>query len=232
MATYKCEGLAAGRVDGGKIIFDITGDISFGIADNGAIIRNIEFAHKSSPQVVKIPSSVQYNGMNYPVLSIEGFSHSPRIYEKITDKRKKDYGNWVWTGKCYTLKYACSIFHYYIGDGPREYDVPYICEVILPDTIKTIGDNAFAQLNKLERINIPKGTQSIGVRAFKDCKSLKTLTIPKSVLIIGDEAFDECGLKELIIKNKEGSVEFGQRAINSSASVKYTGNGLFSFFKK
>ena len=228
MAKCTCEKLAA-KITSDKNIFDITGEISFDIEDNGAIIGRIVF--NSRPSVVKIPSSVQYNGRNYPVLSIKGFSYSPRIYEQITDKRKKDYGDWIWTGKYYSFKYASSIFHYYRGQGPWEYDVPDICEVILPNTIKTIGDNAFARLEKLERINIPKGTQSIGVRAFKYCKSLKTLDIPKSVKIIGDEAFDECGLKEVIINNKEGAVEFGQHAISSSASVKYTGKGLFSFLK-
>lgn len=38
-------------------------------------------------------------------------------------------------------------------------------------------------------------------------------------------------MKELIIKNKEGVVEFGDRALDTVKSVKYTGKGLFSFLK-
>ena len=178
MATYECERLAANR-DHDKIIFDIKGDISFDIDVNGATIRTIKINKPYIPLVVRIPSFVQYNGRNYPVLSVEGFSYFPGKYEKITDKRKKDFDKWVFTGKYSDHKSPASIFHRYEEAG--RYKAPCIVEVILPNTIQTIGDKAFSDLESLDIIHIPKETLSIGAEAFIFCRGLKTCTIPKSV---------------------------------------------------
>ena len=41
-------------------------------------------------------------------------------------------------------------------------------------------------------VNIPESVRSIGENAFGNCKNLLTLTIPNSVLSIGKSAFDDC----------------------------------------
>ena len=44
----------------------------------------------------------------------------------------------------------------------------YIRELILPDTIEIIDDYAFRNVNRFERITLPKGLQQIGKRALPD----------------------------------------------------------------
>ena len=44
----------------------------------------------------------------------------------------------------------------------------YIRELILPDTIEIIDDYAFRNVNRLERITLPKGLKQIGKRALPD----------------------------------------------------------------
>lgn len=61
-----------------------------------------------------------------------------------------------------------------------------IIGIVLPDTITSIGDNAFADCN-LTGITIPNSVTSIGDYAFDSCVGIKHLTIPESVVSIGAE---------------------------------------------
>ncbi|MBQ9460388.1 MAG: leucine-rich repeat protein [Clostridia bacterium] len=49
-------------------------------------------------------------------------------------------------------------------------------EVVLPETLKYIGVNAFYGCTALEKINIPASVTTIDERAFAGCKSIKSVT--------------------------------------------------------
>lgn len=68
---------------------------------------------------------------------------------------------------------------------------PYITEVVLPDSIKSIGDEAFEFCRSLQSINIPDSVVSIGFAAFRDCP-FDEIEIPDSVTRLGDSAFNNC----------------------------------------
>lgn len=53
-----------------------------------------------------------------------------------------------------------------------------------------IGDSAFADCTKVEKITIPNSVQKIGDEAFSRCKKLGSITIPSSVTTIGDSSND------------------------------------------
>ena len=67
-----------------------------------------------------------------------------------------------------------------------------IVSVIIPDTVKVIGDEAFYLCSKLESVVIGNGVESIGTRAFFYCSKLATVTVGSSVSSIGKSAFDYC----------------------------------------
>lgn len=76
-----------------------------------------------------------------------------------------------------------------------------IVEVVLPDGITTIGNQAFRSCFKMESINLPLGITSIGASAFSYCSALKTVTIPGTVQSMGGSAFYSCsGLLTLVIE--------------------------------
>ena len=67
-----------------------------------------------------------------------------------------------------------------------------ITSITIPDSVTSIGDGAFSSCTSLTSINIPDGVTSIGNDAFSGCYSLTSITIPDSVTSIGSWAFDGC----------------------------------------
>ena len=74
--------------------------------------------------------------------------------------------------------------------------------ITLPESVKTIGDYAFAQCYSLTTINIPDSVTSIGQYAFQSCDAVTTVTIGNSVKSIGSSAFYNCyEIKEIICES-------------------------------
>ena len=78
-----------------------------------------------------------------------------------------------------------------------------IKSIIIPDSVKSIGNWAFWNCESLKSIVIPDSVENIGSIGFTYCKSLKSVEIPDSVKKIGYRAFDNCeSLKSLTFKGK------------------------------
>ena len=65
-------------------------------------------------------------------------------------------------------------------------------DVVIPDTVTSIGEWAFCECSSLKSVTIPDSVTSIGMRAFVCCTSLTNVTIPNSVTSIGECAFADC----------------------------------------
>lgn len=64
--------------------------------------------------------------------------------------------------------------------------------VILPDTVTTIEEYAFANCKNLEFATLSENLKVIEFRAFMSCKSLREITIPASVEAVETDAFSRC----------------------------------------
>ena len=62
----------------------------------------------------------------------------------------------------------------------------------IPDSVTSIGEEAFACCRDLTEVTIPNGVTSIGYEAFAVCTGLTSVTIPESVTSIGEGAFSGC----------------------------------------
>lgn len=81
-----------------------------------------------------------------------------------------------------------------------------IDEIVLPETIKTIHDDAFFDCYEIKRINIPKSVQYIGSQAFWGMDELEELSITTSIRYIGNHAFCNCGKLTLTVSCKDTDI--------------------------
>ena len=65
-------------------------------------------------------------------------------------------------------------------------------DVVIPEGVTEIGDNAFANCRELKSVIIPEGVTLIGVEAFNSCWELESVTFPRSLEQIGAAAFGGC----------------------------------------
>ena len=77
-----------------------------------------------------------------------------------------------------------------------------IKDLIIPNSVTSIGNYAFYGCSGLTSITIPNSVTSIGNGAFAWCFDLTNVTIPNSVTSIGNEAFENCYLFSLIYEAK------------------------------
>ena len=82
-----------------------------------------------------------------------------------------------------------------------------LANITIPDSVTSIGDYAFIDCVSLTSITIPDSVTSIGKGTFKNCRSLTSITIPGSVTSIGDYAFENCrNLTSITIGNDVTSI--------------------------
>lgn len=82
-----------------------------------------------------------------------------------------------------------------------------IDRITIPDSVTSIGDNAFWDCLSLTSVTIPNSVTSIGDWAFDGCSKLTSVTIPDSVTSIGNYAFNNCyGLTSVTIPNSVTSI--------------------------
>lgn len=72
--------------------------------------------------------------------------------------------------------------------------------VSIPDTIKTIGAEAFAGNTTITSISIGKNVTEIEYGAFKDCSYLNNVSLPDSLITLGNAVFsNNTSLKKIIL---------------------------------
>ena len=72
------------------------------------------------------------------------------------------------------------------------YGCSSLTSITIPNGVTSIGDYAFYECDSLTSITIPNGVTSIEYSAFYGCSSLTNITILGSVTSIGDYAFFSC----------------------------------------
>ncbi len=107
-------------------------------------------------------------------------------------------------------KEGTTLIQYAIGKPAKEFTIP--------DSVTTIGEEAFWFCESLTSIEIPDSVTTIVEYAFYHCSSLTSIVIPDSVTTIGREAFSDCdSLTSIVIP--DGVTEIGLSAFSNCDSL-------------
>lgn len=144
-------------------------------------------------KTIEVPSSIISEGLEYVVTSIgkscfcNYYIHSTGgTYYYVEGERKTGDSSMRWTDM----------------QGSTPMNSSYVTKIVLPPTIKTIDNGAFANSN-LKEIILREGIESIGTHAFAKTR-LTTIIIPSSVKTFeaaswNYNAFEYCDMLRTII---------------------------------
>ena len=197
------------------------------IISNGSETITAEMTNGMEPYIkeVIIPDSVT---------SIENFAFSSCLnLESINVSGNNNYYCSI-DGILFN-KNKTALIQYPIGNEKTEYSVPNSvtsigyeafsrCEnlsfIIIPDSVTNIEDYAFCRCTNLTSITIPDKVPSIGTSAFEYCISLESITIPNSVTRIGYYAFSGCtSLADITIENPDCTIHDSEYTISDTATI-------------
>ena len=97
-------------------------------------------------------------------------------------------------------------------------------DIVLPQSVVTIGEGAFSNCTSLEGYTIPNHVKTVGDYAFQNCEKMKAVVIKPSVKSIGNGAFNGCtAMTGLVFEESDETLSLGYNYYNSSGD----GKGMF-----
>lgn len=127
---------------------------------------------------IEIPSFVEYQGKQYPVVCIDvkAFEGSEitsiNIPEGVLSIERHAFQN------CINLK-----------------------NIVIPNSVKTISTAAFQGCKNLETVKLSSNLQYLAGFSFNGCESLTSIDLPESLKMIGEYAFAVCSFKDFQFKS-------------------------------
>ena len=95
-----------------------------------------------------------------------------------------------------------------------------VAKVIIPETVETIGTDAFWGSTVLTDITIPDSVKELGGYSFSSCSNLTNVKLGKGITKIEDETFNSCtSLSGIEIP--DGVTTIGKRAFYACAAMRY-----------
>ena len=113
---------------------------------------------------IVVPEEVEYQNQKCKVVAIRGAKKTEYYDYQPDDKRRKVERR--------SREVTCPVF---VGQSLQSFQDKL--EVVLPKSLKEIGDYAFYICYNLVSVNIPVGVTSIGKSAFDGCRSLTSVHI-------------------------------------------------------
>ena len=164
---------------------------SINIPNSVTMIGNETFRYCKSLTSIDIPNSVTTigNGVYWGCKSLTSITIPSSVVTII------DNPFCFWHGNLYNESKAFIYEDNVLFNKNKTTLIAYIAKetnYTIPNSVTTIGNQAFSGCNSLTSINISNSVTTIGWAAFSDCDSLTSINIPNSVTTIGNGAFYYC----------------------------------------
>ncbi|MDY0316939.1 MAG: leucine-rich repeat protein, partial [Candidatus Izemoplasmatales bacterium] len=155
-------------------------------------------------------------GSGIIVSAMEGDYQQVQLYNCNVESNNPNYDQLFYSDGMYTSYYLVNSTLEFkegiINIGDFSYRDTEFTRIVLPESLVTIGEYAFAGNYNLVSIVIPEGVTSIGDNAFLGCVYLGSVVIPSNVTYIGQDVFDETN-SNLVIFLMEGIDTSGYNAL-------------------
>lgn len=119
------------------------------------------------------------------------FSDARALRSVIIGEGIEKIGNYAFNN-CSALESVSIYSEKLVEIGSYAFNNTAIFEIILPNSVISIGANAFANCQRLNKAHLGENVNVINAYAFSRCINLTEITIPKSVVSILDRAFSDC----------------------------------------
>ncbi len=202
-------------------------------------IGDAAFAHCSFTGELHLPNSLEYIGSS-AFGSAGSFVGNLRLPDKIKVVLQSTFQDSGFTGQLdlnNAIEFGSSSFSFCCFSGDlivpegtieipegfiRSYSSARLNSIMLPKSLRRIGDSAFYGQSKCSNIIIPDGLVSIGTSAFDGCKSLTLLELPSSVQTINTCAFFGCSNLSRIVCHAVEPPSVMSRAFDGVAKDNFT----------
>ena len=84
--------------------------------------------------------------------------------------------------------------------APEAFRASALTEVVLPDSVITVGERAFAQCRSLTHIWLGSSVANVGVRAFYESTALTGYNLPLSLTSMGHEAIEKTAITNVCVE--------------------------------
>lgn len=175
--------------------------------------------------IVVIPEQIQYKSKNYVIDAIGRFDLSVENSKDIIELSLPGtihQISWKAFSNCTKLQKLR------LNEGIESVvgfnGCTSLHEIEFPQSLRTIGGEAFSDCTSLRHITLPNSLQLISGKAFSGCTSLSELTLPDSLHYIGSQVFNKCKSLSLIKINESNPYlsTDGKAIFNKDGSILYT----------
>ncbi len=92
--------------------------------------------------------------------------------------------------------------------------------IAIPESVRTIGEDAFAYCSNITSMNVPNSVTSIGTGAFQMCTNLVSIQLPDHLEVISDYLLDCCqNLSSIVIPPTVTEIGFGAFTANGISDI-------------
>ncbi len=105
----------------------------------------------------------------------------------------------------------------HIGDNAFS-DVQNVEKVVMPDGVLSVGELAFSDMEQLKTVLLPDSLETVGEGAFSGCSSLETISLPENVTTVSANCFSFCSALTSVTLSS-GTTDIGERAFNGCSAL-------------